>query len=161
MTQTALIGLGASLGPRHRTLQLAAASLEAWTGIEVVARSRVYLSCPLGPAKRPFLNAALRARCEMDGLELLDACKAIEDRLGRQRSGRWMDRVIDLDILIFGDQPMDHPRLEVPHPQLLERPFALVPAAEIGGDLVHPGVGKALRECPVPSPLGLVLRGCL
>jgi 2-amino-4-hydroxy-6-hydroxymethyldihydropteridine diphosphokinase len=97
----------------------------------------------------------------MTGIDLLGICKTIEDRIGREASGRWMDRVIDLDILLYGEELTRNSQLELPHPGLLDRAFALVPAAEIGGDLLHPELARTLRECPVPRPSCLVLWGCL
>jgi 2-amino-4-hydroxy-6-hydroxymethyldihydropteridine diphosphokinase len=157
----ALIGLGASLGPRLQTLRLAAELIESWPGVRSVARSRVFLSAPMGPAARPFLNAAIRIDTSLEPRLLLGVCKEVECRLGRRAATRWADRMIDLDLLLVGEIEMNEPDLTLPHPGLLSRSFVLVPGQEVGGDLIHPGQTEPLSKCSIPQPTGLRLWSCL
>jgi 2-amino-4-hydroxy-6-hydroxymethyldihydropteridine diphosphokinase len=139
----AYIGLGANIGNRRRTLAAALEELAAEPGIAVVAVSSVRETDPVGIADQPrFLNAAAALETELTPRELLDRLLAVERRLGRTRSGpRFGPRTIDLDLLVYGGEQIDEPGLEVPHPRLHERRFALEPLAEIAPGLVVPGRG--------------------
>ena len=161
MSRAVLIGLGSSIGPRLRTLRLASALVEASPKIRPIARSRVYQSVPLGAARQAFLNAVIRVETCLEGTELLKLCKVAEERLGREQSGRWMDRVIDLDVLFIQGERIDVPGLRVPHAGLLTRPFALIPSKEIGGELWHPDAGTRLEMCPDLGPGRPVIWSCL
>jgi 7,8-dihydro-6-hydroxymethylpterin-pyrophosphokinase len=86
-----------------------------------------------------FLNAALRGHTALPPTELLGLLKRIERELGRGSGPRFGPRVIDLDILLFGDQEIESAGLTIPHPRMAERPFVLVPLAEIAPDMVPPG----------------------
>lgn len=158
---TVLLGLGSSLGPRLRNLRLANAMLVSSPEISAVARSRVYCSAPMGPAGRAFLNAALRIETTLDEWALLDWCQEVERRLGRQRAGHWMDRVIDVDILLFDEKVHRSKRLTIPHPGLLERPFAWVPCQEIAGELIHPKTRRSLKCSATDGPKNVFLWSCL
>ena len=141
-----VLGIGASLGDRHRWLRGAVAAVAAWTDTQVVRVSRPVWSRGVGPHAGPFLNGAVLLRTRRTPAELLRGCKAVEARLGRRPSRRWGARAIDVDILVIEGLRVDRPELVVPHRHLLERPFALGPAAEVAPDLVVPGVGRALSE---------------
>lgn len=112
--------------------------------------SRLYRTTPLGPARGWFLNGAVRVRTGRSARGLLALCKEIEARLGRRPTARWSDRVVDLDILIYGDRVRGGPTLTLPHPGLAERAFALVPAAEVAPELRHPVLGRRLDALPLP-----------
>lgn len=140
-----VLGLGASLGDRARALRMAVAALYAAPGIDVLRVSRTVVSRGIGPARGPFLNAAVLATTSLQPMDLLERCKAIERRLGRQPARRWGDRAIDIDILLLGARTIRSPRLEVPHVAFLERPFALEPAREVAPDWIHPVKSEKLR----------------
>ena len=137
----AYVGLGANLGDREASLARALELLRE-TG-DVVAVSSVRETEPWGYADQPpFLNAVAALETELTARELLDELLDIERRLGRTRGGpRYGPRTIDLDILVYGDDVIDEPRLTVPHPRLHERRFALEPLQELDPDLVVPGRG--------------------
>lgn len=139
----AYVGLGANLGDREAMLRSALELLEAEPGIELVAVSKLRDTDPVGIADQPrFLNAAAAVETDLSPRELLDRLLGIERRLGRTREGpRFGPRTIDLDLLLYGDEQIDEPGLEVPHPRLHERLFALEPLADLDPDLVVPGRG--------------------
>lgn len=126
----AAIGLGANLGDSRRTVRAAIRALSR--AGRVVRASRLYASKPWGDSGQPdFCNAAVLLETELAPLDLLRLLKALEDELGRVPSRRWGPRAIDLDILLYGDERVEHPELQIPHPRLRERAFALAPLAEL------------------------------
>lgn len=144
------IGLGSNLGDRLGTLREAALALSA-VG-EIRGRSRVWGSSAVGgPPQPPFLNAALVLDSELSPLDVLHACQQVEVDLGRAREReaiRWGPRVLDVDILLAGargERTIADPALEVPHPRLHERAFALAPLVELDHTLVHPALGRPLE----------------
>jgi 2-amino-4-hydroxy-6-hydroxymethyldihydropteridine diphosphokinase len=139
----AYVGLGANLGDREATVRSALEQLAAEPGVEVVGVSAFRDTAPVGLADQPrFLNAAAAVETTLSARELLDRLLGIERRLGRTREGpRFGPRTIDLDLLLYGDRLIDEPGLEVPHPRLHERLFALEPLADLDPDLVVPGRG--------------------
>lgn len=147
----ALIGLGSSLGDRHAHVRLAIAALHADVYTEVVRVSSLVWSRGLGSAKGPFLNGVVRLRTHHEPLGLLSLCKSIERRLKRRPAQRWGDRTIDLDVLLWHDAAVQLPHLVVPHAQMLSRAFVVVPAKEVGGDMVHPLRQQLVSELDVPS----------
>jgi 2-amino-4-hydroxy-6-hydroxymethyldihydropteridine diphosphokinase len=147
----AYVGLGANLGERERTLREALARLAAQTDLEVVAVSQLRETDPVGFTEQPrFVNAAAAVETELPPRELLNRLLAIERSLGRTREGpRFGPRTIDLDLLLYGDETLDEPGLQLPHPRLHERRFALEPVAELDPKAVVPGrgpVGTLLAE---------------
>ena len=139
----AFVGLGANLGDRETTLRSALERLSAEPGVELVAVSSFRDTAPIGIADQPrFLNAAAAVETTLSAHDLLDRLLAIERRLGRTREGlRFGTRTIDLDLLLYGDERIQEEGLEVPHPRLHERLFALEPLADLEPDLVVPGRG--------------------
>jgi 2-amino-4-hydroxy-6-hydroxymethyldihydropteridine diphosphokinase len=131
------IGLGTNLGDRAAMLR---AALEQ---IEVAGVSPVHETEPVGITDQPrFLNAAAAVETELPPRDVLDRLLGIERRLGRTRDGpRFGPRTIDLDLLLYGNERIDEPGLEVPHPRLHERLFALEPLLELDPQLELPGRG--------------------
>lgn len=152
----AVIALGSSLGASRRVLRLAVSMLAATPGVTRVRPSRIFLTPPDGGvARRPFLNAAVRVGTTLAAEALLDRCRAIEHRLGRRPTRRWADRVLDLDILLYGDAVIDSPRLTVPHPRMHGRPFQLLPLLDCWPDVPGPWADYAreMRALPVVGVL--------
>ena len=140
----AYVGLGANLGDREAALGRAVELLDEADGIDVVAVSSWRETEPWGPVEQPpFLNGAAALETDLDPGALLEVLLDVERRLGRvRREGeRWGPRVIDLDVLLYGDLVVDEPGLAVPHPHLHERRFALEPLAELAPDALVPGRG--------------------
>ena len=132
------LALGSNLGDRRAHLAAAAARLAPSVIVERV--SSLYETEPAYLLDQPrFLNAALRGRTTLEPAALLALLKRIERELGREAGVRFGPRVIDLDILLYGDRSIASEALTIPHPRMAERPFVLVPLAEIAPDLIPPG----------------------
>jgi 2-amino-4-hydroxy-6-hydroxymethyldihydropteridine diphosphokinase len=129
------VGLGANLGDAEATVQAAFEALARLPGTRCVARSALYRSAPVDAQGEDYINAVAQLQTKMLPAVLLKALQAIEERFGRERPYRNAPRTLDLDLLLYGQQRIDTPRLTVPHPRLHERAFVLVPLAEIAPDL--------------------------
>jgi 2-amino-4-hydroxy-6-hydroxymethyldihydropteridine diphosphokinase len=148
----AYLGIGSNLGDRLANLQGAVDGLAATPGIEVVAVSRVYETDPIGPDQPDYLNAAVAVDTTLSPRALLAVGQALEAAAGRVRDVRWGPRTLDVDILWFGDEEVDEPDLQIPHPRWGERDFVLAPLCDLG----HPAV--APRDWNGVRPTGLTLR---
>jgi 2-amino-4-hydroxy-6-hydroxymethyldihydropteridine diphosphokinase len=138
------VGLGANLEDPRVQIERALELLAAEDGVDVVAVSTLRETDPVGYEDQPrFLNGAVELRTSLEARELLERLLAIERRLGRVRGEgpRFGPRTIDLDLLLYGDQVITEPGLQIPHPRLYERRFALEPLAELDPALVVPGWG--------------------
>jgi 2-amino-4-hydroxy-6-hydroxymethyldihydropteridine diphosphokinase len=146
--ETAFLAFGSNLGDRQGTLSKARAILQRAQGIEIGKASRLYETDPLGgpPGQSPYLNSVLELRTELSPVELLSCCLKIEQQFGRERQERWGPRTLDLDILFFGKVVSASPGLTIPHPRLHERPFVLMPLADIAPEWVHPLQKKTVRQ---------------
>ncbi len=141
----AYIGLGSNLGNRSGNIEEATDSLKAVDSIEVKKISSIYETEPEGVEDQPhFLNCALEVETNLPPRKLLASLKAIERQMGRSRGKRCGPRIIDLDILLYGDLVMEEADLEIPHPLLAERLFVLAPLSEIASEIVHPKLGKSI-----------------
>lgn len=151
---TAYLGLGSNLGDRLENLRGAVALLRE-RGVRVLRSSRVYETEPVGGPPQPdYLNVVVEVEAGT-ARELLNDGMAVEDAMGRERNERWGPRVIDVDLLTFGDQTIDEPGLQVPHPRMHERAFVLVPLLELDPDPPLPG-GRRLGDLRLDA-LGTVL----
>lgn len=148
------IGLGANLVEPVAQLQAAVTALGQLPETELVQVSRFYSSKPMGPQDQPdYVNAVAALDTRLTPLALLHALQQIELAHGRQRKAeRWGPRTLDLDILLFGMQQIDHPELTVPHYGMQLREFVLYPLAELAPDLILPD-GVALQSLLQQVPL--------
>ena len=156
---TAYLGLGSNLGCREDNLRQAIAALREQPGMGVKRLSAVYETEPWGRTDQPrFLNMVAEVETVLSPEQLLAAAQAIEAALGRERTARWAPRVLDIDILLYGDERIATEALTIPHPLLAERQFALVPLAELVPDARLPGGrtvgGLADPEAPKLRRLG-------
>lgn len=134
----AYLCLGSNLGDRAATMAKAV-GLIARIGVKIIARSSLYETPPWGPVPQgPYLNLVVAVETELSARELLNMLLGVEHAFGRDRTRevRFGPRTIDIDILLFGEEIIAEPDLEIPHPRMMERAFALVPLAEIAPDLV-------------------------
>ena len=131
------LGIGGNLGDRRVTMRNAVSRIRDI--MDDVRVSSLYESAAWGVSDQPaFLNAVIRGRSAAAALDILDAVQRIEDDMGRVRAERWGPRVIDIDILLYGRESIDHPRLRVPHPYLHQRGFVLRPLADLAAGLTLP-----------------------
>jgi len=139
---TAFLGIGANLGDRAETLRLAVAKLNAHEQINVEAVSSVYETGPVGVLDQPdFLNAVVQVETSLTAQALLDALLETELFFGRKRLKKWGPRILDLDVLLFGEAVIDEPGLTVPHPYLHVRGFVLYPLCDLIAGEKHPVLG--------------------
>ena len=135
------LSLGSNIGDRAKNLARAVEALGE-RGVRVVRESSVYETEPVELREQDsFLNSVIEVETELSAGELMEALLAIERSMGRERRVPKGPRVIDIDILLYGDEVVREEGLEIPHPRMAERRFVLVPLAEIAPDLRHP-VGK-------------------
>jgi 2-amino-4-hydroxy-6-hydroxymethyldihydropteridine diphosphokinase len=149
----AYIALGSNLQDPATQLRSAVAALDKLPHSRVERTSGIYRSAPVGPGAQPdYLNAVLLLTTSLPPLRLLDALQQIEQEQGRVRDLRWGPRPLDLDILLYGDQKIDSPRLTVPHPAMRQRNFVLYPLLEISDEnLVLPDgtvLDTLVAACP-------------
>jgi len=131
------LGIGTNLGDRERNLQAALAILSQ--KMVILKESSIYQTAPWGYLDQPaFLNQVIEAQTDLSPLNLLGFLKDTEKALGRQANFRYGPRLIDLDILFYGNRVIQTPRLQIPHPRIAQRAFVLAPLAEIAPDFVHP-----------------------
>jgi 2-amino-4-hydroxy-6-hydroxymethyldihydropteridine diphosphokinase len=142
------IGLGANLGDARATLQAALAGVAALPQTQLRACSSFYRSAPVDAGGPDYLNAVAELHTTLAPLALLDALQALELAHGRQRPYRNAPRTLDLDVLLWGDERINLPRLCVPHPRLHERAFVLLPLAELAPALCVPGLGLVQALLP-------------
>jgi 2-amino-4-hydroxy-6-hydroxymethyldihydropteridine diphosphokinase len=134
----AYVAIGSNLGDREQTLLDAVEALGAEPGVEVAAVSSLIETDPVGFLDQPrFLNGVVALETTLPARALLDLLLEVERRFGRNRDGvpAQGPRTLDLDLLLYGDEEIDEPGLQVPHPRMHERPFVLGPLAEIAGEL--------------------------
>jgi 2-amino-4-hydroxy-6-hydroxymethyldihydropteridine diphosphokinase len=137
---------GANLGDRRRNLEQGLVSLQE-AGVEIRNKSSYFETEPVGYREQPwFLNLAVEAETILPALELLDLCQGIESALGRTRSFTGAPRMLDLDILFYGDCVIETERLVIPHPRAAERRFVLEPLAQIAPAFVHPLLRQTVRS---------------
>ena len=165
------LGLGSNLGCRETNLSQAKEGLggmsngdpiaasdssadnppvsqnESRREIRLIRASSVYETEPWGfPSQEKFLNQVLEAETKISPVELLHAIKTLEKKMGREDGVRFGPRLIDIDILLYGDDKVDTPELQIPHPRLHQRAFVLIPMAELAPDLVHPVLGLSIGD---------------
>lgn len=126
------LGLGSNLGNRYDNLQQAIRLISSNSEINLVNSSSIYETKPFGYLEQPnFLNMVIEIKTTLNANELLKTLLNIEKNLGRIRGERWGPRIIDIDILLYGDDIIDSEELKVPHPYISERLFVLIPLNEI------------------------------
>ena len=143
---TAYVALGSNLGDKEANLRKALELLQE-RGVEIVKTSTFISTEPYGVTDQPqFLNGVCEVRTSLVPLALLHTLLEIEQEMGRVRLRHWGERNIDLDLLLYEDVVMDTGELKLPHPDMQNRDFVLLPLAEIAPKLVHPILQKSIEE---------------
>ena len=141
---TVYVGLGANVGDKKANINQAVSMLAAMKSTRLLRVAPFYHSAPLGYLKQDwFINTVAEIETALSPPELLDLLLAVEDEIGRVRRERWGPRVIDLDLLLYGDIVMDTLKLTLPHPRMHERAFVMAPLADLAPRLNLPGHGQA------------------
>lgn len=158
MAVSAYIALGSNLDDPVRHVTQALTELAQLPSCQLQARSRLYQSKPVGPPQPDYINAVARLQTTLEPLALLDQLQALEQHHQRVRLEHWGPRTLDLDLLLYGNQVIQNPRLQVPHPAMAERAFVLYPLAEIEPALTLPSgasIESLLARCPYEGLLPL------
>lgn len=145
----AYIGLGANLGQAQTTLRHAAGELAQTPGVASLRLSSFYRTAPVDSSGPDYVNAVAAVQTHLAPMALLDVLQEIESAHGRMRPYRNAPRTLDLDLLLYGDQAIDTPRLIVPHPRMHERAFVLQPLSELAPSLrlAQGGLDELLALC--------------
>lgn len=151
MTDNIYLLLGSNLGHRQELLAEALKHIELHLG-EVIKTSKQYETAPWGISDQPkFLNQVVEIRSALSPEDMLTKINEIEINMGRVRHEKWGERIIDIDILYFNDLIYNSEKLIIPHPEIQNRRFTLVPLAELAPDLIHPVLllsnSRLLTQC--------------
>ncbi|MGB9771760.1 MAG: 2-amino-4-hydroxy-6-hydroxymethyldihydropteridine diphosphokinase [Candidatus Kapaibacteriota bacterium] len=155
-----LLSLGSNIGDRIENIKRAIDLLVTNKIVENITVSSFYETEPVGYKNQPyFINAAIRGRTSLSPYKLLSACKEIEQSIGRKPRPKWHEREIDLDIILYGSNVVATEDLRIPHPQIHQRLFVLIPANEIASQWLVPQfnktIGEMLQECKDQSSVDL------
>lgn len=148
MSEIVYLSLGSNLGNRESYIRRATERLSQMVGLDLLAESSLYHSRPLEcPEDCPdFLNKLLKLECSLKPVQLLDNTERLEIEFGRTEKNARANRVIDIDIVLFGSRIFKNERLEIPHPRMHERAFVLIPLHEIDTDVVDPRTGERFTD---------------
>ena len=157
---TVYLSLGSNLGRREDNLRRAIGLLRRY--VRPQRASSVYETAPWGFTQQPeFLNCVLEVTTHLVPHMILSSVKSLESEMGRYPGARYGPRLIDVDILFFGDQTLEYPDLQIPHPRLHQRAFVLVPLADLAPGLSHPTMMLTVAQLAdeVPGKEGVKLLG--
>jgi 2-amino-4-hydroxy-6-hydroxymethyldihydropteridine diphosphokinase len=145
--KTAYIGIGSNIGDPQRNCHEAIEKIAAIDGFRVISVSSFYLTEPVGVKTQEwYINGVVSISTAMPVHDLLNSLLQIEANMGRVRNVKWGPRIIDLDILLFGQDIIDEKDLKIPHPMMHLRKFVMAPIAELAPEIVHPVLGKTMTE---------------
>jgi 2-amino-4-hydroxy-6-hydroxymethyldihydropteridine diphosphokinase len=149
MFHRVFVGIGSNLGNRREHYQKALRYIAALPKTRIVKTSSLYESEPHGDARNWYINGVVEIETEFSPAQLLNRLQNIELEMGRKRTAdtkKWASRKIDLDLLLFDNQTVDSRTLKVPHPELHNRRFVLLPLSELAPQLTHPRLGVPIVE---------------
>jgi 2-amino-4-hydroxy-6-hydroxymethyldihydropteridine diphosphokinase len=137
---------GGNIGNRKKNLQTAAALIEEQVGT-IIQSSKIYETEPWGLSDQPaFYNQVHIVKNKLDAQTIIDTILKIETKMGRIRTVKNAARIIDIDILFFNDEIIHEPNLIIPHPEIINRRFVLMPLEEVAPEMIHPVLQKSIRE---------------
>jgi 2-amino-4-hydroxy-6-hydroxymethyldihydropteridine diphosphokinase len=162
MKYKVFIGVGSNIGLRNENCEEAIRLLNKAQKIEIIERSSLYESEPVGKTNQNwFVNAAVAIKTSLTPETLLESVFKIEKFLGRERHEKWGPRIIDLDLLIYENYVINSTTLKIPHPEMTKRRFVLLPLSEFAGDFVHPienkTINNLLKELPINPKVKRIL----
>ena len=143
------LSLGSNIGNRKKNLEKAVTELGK-NNIENIKISSLYETEPVGPNQRNFYNIAGKFKTNLKPQDLLKIVKKIEEKLGRTKTYRWGPRIIDIDILFYGKKTIKSKNLVIPHKEIPNRAFVLVPMNEIAPSFIHPICHKTIKTICMP-----------
>lgn len=147
MSETAYVALGSNIGDGRKNIEDAVKALDSIPGLSVEAVSSMYVTKPWGYTEQnDFVNACARVNADISPETLLGACLGVEAGMGRVRKFTNGPRIIDIDVLLYGNEKRNTKELMIPHPRMNERDFVLVPLADIAEDDIKKDVLKAISE---------------
>lgn len=147
MSETAYVALGSNIGDGRKNIEDAVKALDSIPGLSVEAVSSMYVTKPWGYTEQnDFVNACARVNADISPEALLGACLGVEAGMGRIRKFTNGPRIIDIDVLLYGNEKRNTKELVIPHPRMNERDFVLVPLADIAEDDIKKDVLKAISE---------------
>lgn len=145
MKETVYLSLGSNIGNRAENIISAFSFLQSSLFLNIKKISSFYETSPVGPSQKSFYNIVAEAQTDLKPDDLLLLIKQAEYILGRRKTIRWGPRVVDIDILFFGKKIIDKVNLTIPHKEVQNRLFVLVPLDEIAGNFVHPVLKRKIR----------------
>lgn len=144
---TAYLGLGSNKGERISFIETAITEIAGIEKTKLIRTSSVYETEPWGiKGQGDYLNSAAEIRTDLSAEELLRALKGIESRIGRTVTAKWSEREIDIDLLFYGNDVLNNETIHVPHAEIENRKFVLIPMNELAPDLIHPVLNRSISE---------------
>ncbi|MDR3124791.1 MAG: 2-amino-4-hydroxy-6-hydroxymethyldihydropteridine diphosphokinase [Endomicrobium sp.] len=145
MKYTTYLSLGSNIGNRLKNILSSLSFIQSSLLIKIVKLSSLYETSPVGPMQKSFYNIILKAKTSLNPYDLLFFLKQLEQILGRKKTIKWGPRIIDIDILFFGNKVFNKSLLSIPHQELQNRLFVLIPLNEIAKNLLHPTLKKTIH----------------
>ena len=143
---TAYIGIGSNLGIPEENCTNAIEKISSTKDIKIISKSSFYQTEPIGGVQQGwFINAAIEIETDLSPVNLLSVLLNLELAMGRIRQEKWGPRLIDLDLLLYSNLVLEKKGLTLPHPEIQNRKFVLIPMSEIAGNVIHPTLKKTIK----------------
>lgn len=147
MLNKVLLSLGSNIGNKLKQIKRAEIEISKINGVSDLLSSSYYKTEPLGHLDQDwFINSCILLKTNLDEVDLLKQLKNIEEKLGRQKRARWHEREIDIDIILFGNSIIKNDYVTIPHPEMQNRNFVLVPANQIAPEMYHPILKQTINQ---------------